>query len=701
MKLFIEIKSFALPASGEGDVLIDADILFHRTGFPYLSARRIKGLFRESMIETLEISGFKNDDINHIINVLFGKSGEDDIKGKLQFSNAWLLNWEKISAAVDKDTALSNPSSIKEFFTTEISQTAINEYGTAEERSLRTYRVIKPIKDITVFESYIRVEPIEIKITDKIISGHGIIALLEKAAFNLRFMGTRRNRGFGRIRCWIAEGEKGSANDTAGIVSGDCLPVSIKTLSQVVLSRQFGDQNTVATDLAISGNRLRGVLIDRFLTNKPLSEPGNAELFKKLFLNGNLQFSSLRIDGADSCPLNIHYRKGEGKDGTLLNVFQARDENSRALRGIGIYDGDGQWQKKKVKTSFVFHNSRMKNRLAGRNRSNDEGGIFYYESIDEGQVFEGTIKGEETYLKELASNTGFHFFAGMGRSKSAQYGEVEVNIGIPVSKNNQFPTGKGGEFLLICRSPLVLFNQYGVAEPSMRNLQKYLNSAGVEGKIVKVAAEFTIAEQYNVQWRSKSDKTPCFAEGSVFLIETTWPVSAMAVITKGFGEWTDQGFGSMYVVDHTSFPAEFSSRSGEKKNGKGQTVPDTLKDESKYQDIPVLDQLGKHLNWQEKIINTKSIALEQVVKKDNRSPLSNHLIGRMISMIKEAKDYGTIEHYIAELKNKQAFRELQKARIINRSDVFEFKIPENNSLFQLDRIYWLTYFQALRKIKKQ
>ena len=314
MKLFIEIKSFALPASGEGDVLIDADILFHRTGFPYLSARRIKGLFRESMIETLEISGFKNDDINHIINVLFGKSGEDDIKGKLQFSNAWLLNWEKISAAVDKDTALSNPSSIKEFFTTEISQTAINEYGTAEERSLRTYRVIKPIKGITVFESYIRVEPIEIKITDKIISGHGIIALMEKGAFNLRFMGTRRNRGFGRIRCWIAEGERGSANDTAGIVSGDCLPVSIKTLSQVVLSRQFGDQNTVATDLAISGNRLRGVLIDRFLTNKPLSEPGNAELFKKLFLNGNLQFSSLRIDGADSFPLNIHYRKGEGKD---------------------------------------------------------------------------------------------------------------------------------------------------------------------------------------------------------------------------------------------------------------------------------------------------------------------------------------------------------------------------------------------------
>jgi CRISPR-associated protein Csx10 len=74
-------------------------------------------------------------------------------------------------------------------------QTAIGEDGTAKEHSLRTIRVAK--KGI----SFIGEIDIEVINDD-------MIKLLYFACENLRYIGTKRNRGFGKVKCELYENSK-------------------------------------------------------------------------------------------------------------------------------------------------------------------------------------------------------------------------------------------------------------------------------------------------------------------------------------------------------------------------------------------------------------------------------------------------------------------------------------------------------------
>lgn len=201
-KIQVKLISDALIGSGEGfGAIIDTDIVFDDLGIPYIPGRRIKGCLRDSAEEVCSL--LKNSGIDSFsdLNQKDGKFkiieetfGIPENPSSVNISNLTIeeyeenKNWlgylsEKYPDILSKDSILSTFTNIRQ-------QTKINDKGVAEERSLRTIRVIKKEKVFTG----------DIGLSD----GYAL-KLLWLACLNLRHLGTKRNRGFGEVDCRLIE----------------------------------------------------------------------------------------------------------------------------------------------------------------------------------------------------------------------------------------------------------------------------------------------------------------------------------------------------------------------------------------------------------------------------------------------------------------------------------------------------------------
>ncbi|MEZ4829282.1 MAG: RAMP superfamily CRISPR-associated protein [Bacteroidia bacterium] len=264
--LTLTTESYLLTGSGEGGVLIDADVVFHPTGFPMIPARRIKGMIKESMEEVMEMTDKSGDDIQSVVKDFFGDPGQPTYQGKLLFHNLILPGWPQITKELSDNLRYPGfqPDFIKSHFTAEIQQTAIGREGkegeiegVSKKRSLRNYRVIKPG---IAFEGMLETTSQLSKDEEH---------LLRRAILNLRHAGTRRNRGFGKVKCGL-QAASADSPDTQTITaypSGKLL-VTVSTQSPVVLAEQLGDQNTVFTRKHISGNQIRGLLANAYIRKR-------------------------------------------------------------------------------------------------------------------------------------------------------------------------------------------------------------------------------------------------------------------------------------------------------------------------------------------------------------------------------------------------------------------------------------------------
>jgi len=203
--LVIELKSDTLPGSGEGfGAVIDQDVVFDELGLPWIPAKRIKGLLRESYEEIYELLNGKTSlpDSNSI----FGKPGQE-VEAPLYISNLYLEDYENLkkdlSQIESKFPSVFSTEAVLSQFTYTRQQTAIDsKSGTAAAHSLRTIRVIK--KGL-VFKG-------EITYSGNISNFQHILAI---ACLNLRRIGSKRTRGFGEIDCHLKDGKGAGLSEDA------------------------------------------------------------------------------------------------------------------------------------------------------------------------------------------------------------------------------------------------------------------------------------------------------------------------------------------------------------------------------------------------------------------------------------------------------------------------------------------------------
>lgn len=192
IKIEIALLSPMQLGSGQADVIIDSEAVHDEYGMPYFPAKRFKGLLYESALEMAELSNekwFTKAEIDR----LFGN--KDTLNAGFRVDNFNLENYEAMCRQwkmLQKNyPTLFNAKNVWETYTEIRYQTQIDkETGTAAEGSLRNMRVadagLKFYGVIYLFDDQ--------KVNQEII---------EKALLNLRYVGAKRNRGFGEVKCSV------------------------------------------------------------------------------------------------------------------------------------------------------------------------------------------------------------------------------------------------------------------------------------------------------------------------------------------------------------------------------------------------------------------------------------------------------------------------------------------------------------------
>jgi CRISPR/Cas system CSM-associated protein Csm3 (group 7 of RAMP superfamily) len=193
-RLELRLDSPVLIGSGEGwGSVIDTDVVFDEVGLPLIPARRVKGALRESALELLEmfdisgITGYSNVDLE----TAFGKSGSHE-GGLFGFNNLYLSDYSDVrdwcSWGIDRCSGMLSVDLIINCFTETRSQTSLDGDGIAEDGSLRRSRVLKA----------------GLLFSGEVIScreNEAAVSLLALSCRNLKYIGTIRHKGLGRVNC--------------------------------------------------------------------------------------------------------------------------------------------------------------------------------------------------------------------------------------------------------------------------------------------------------------------------------------------------------------------------------------------------------------------------------------------------------------------------------------------------------------------
>ena len=437
--LEITLQSPLTSAAGEGRVgVADRDIAFDDLGLPILPGRRLKGLWREAYLDVFDAWTLCGESPIPVEDV-FGKLGQaqDSTNVDLHIGNAALKEAESLkpwlSYLQDPRNQKMFPEDVVQHYANVRLQTAVDRHtGAAKENTLRSTRTLRAG---LVFRAPVRFATLP---------GDAIIAALESGAAALQYMGTARTRGLGKVYCRffkadstdpVPDGGTGSASTVSGLgVPTHILRYRLTLRESVVVPTADGDPNTIVTRQNIPGSHLWGVAAWHYL-----NQGGNTTdpAFRHAFLDGGLRFltaypESLNNEKQRLIPIPHSIRKLK-TDESLVDFVEdppnILDEDQTKRHDHSYCRINSQrLETQSVKTERNYHHARAKDRRKGRALGTevpDGGAFFTYEAIKAGQSFQGAVLGAESDLQNLQKWLKGVGLMRLGRSRSAQYGEVK------------------------------------------------------------------------------------------------------------------------------------------------------------------------------------------------------------------------------------------------------------------------------------
>lgn len=204
IKVKIQLKSPLQLSSGAADVNVDTDVILDEWGLPFIPAKRFRGVLYESALEIVELKECLNETdgalSRKVLEEVFNR-GNEESEVRTSFEDFRIKGYQKIVKELE---ALSHMygdivgyNQIRNAFTSVRYQTAIDEKkGIAKDGSLRNMRVVDNTS--FEFEGSIHIEQ----------GAEKHKQLLAVALKNLTAIGFKRNRGFGRIACSMANQDK-------------------------------------------------------------------------------------------------------------------------------------------------------------------------------------------------------------------------------------------------------------------------------------------------------------------------------------------------------------------------------------------------------------------------------------------------------------------------------------------------------------
>lgn len=744
MRFEIETRSYTAIGSGEGAGIIDTELVTHGDGLPYIPAKRIKGVLLESATEVTEMLGLEKTPVDS----LFGVAGVS--KGKIWIGNLEIRNYEKISQELKnfrvskRFKGLTSREKILSHFSDTRQNTSIDlETEVAKEHTLRTFRVLKPG---TVFETEIEV--------DSLLSEREK-AILYLACLNVRRIGLKRNRGFGKVRTTIKDVDINSIDHALELLNQPCetekpskrvnerfsfgkdnrpmrLSYTIKTDSPLVISKRNGDQSMIDSLEIIPGTTVRGILADRLIRSRDLVEAHNDELFFELILNGKLRIEPA-FPMADNItyyptPLNIHRIKDEQFSDRLINVFD--DElketvKSRPLGGFSILEDDNVITSISIKKDVQFHNTR--DRKTGHNT---DGSLFYYESLEAGQEFSGFIVSSDDILATLPELLGKEFRVSIGKSSSSQYGNARFAFG---AVEDISEPELEEPILLVVASPVILHNDFGFPDANENRLRYEIEQVTkCEISIERAVISTESFDNYVGIWRMNNEREISVAPGSSFIVskssgnDVDFLNGIKRIIRDGLGERTTEGFGKLRIV--SSNLSEAILRKKEEDLGSTPVSPEYSLQMIREIMLADLTSFAAHRGFLKLNSHGKN--------KDNPylTHITNHLAGRILYFLSKANTKRSFLERLEQLYTKsnanssretkvpkKAANSLEKAGIMNELkafdepvineikqwqrardiDILKIDLASEEIKFDLAKSYWTAFFRFVRILHKK
>ncbi|NOK65502.1 MAG: hypothetical protein GFH25_541182n18 [Chloroflexi bacterium AL-N10] len=366
------------------------------------------------------------------------------------------------------------------------------------------------------------------------------------------------------------------------------------TLQQPLLATALqGEPNSSVSFDYIPGSLIRGMFIQRYLkthtTTDPLTGQGQA-----LFFNGRVRYLNaypIAMDQQRSLPTptSLRIRKGSQLDKNAPQVIyhtghatwnaakRRNAENGERLNPVAhpfcyLDATDGQITFYTPERTLALHTQR--NRHKGR-ATTAEGEIFRYEALAAGQTFCGAIlidadRIDDALIEEITT-LGHAPDAWLGRSRSANYGQVRVLLEQPTGDWQEVTSEKGSSvqdsfhrYTLTLLSDMFLRDDGGhiIGAPDQATfhttLAQYLSALNQTGHSISIkeivwshtCVASTIHGGFNRAWQLPLIQTRALTAGSMLTFTTTHELP-QEVITlleaQGLGERRAEGFGRVVV----------------------------------------------------------------------------------------------------------------------------------------------------------
>ena len=664
MILRMTLKSDAIPGSGKSLAgVIDTDIYYDQYGIPFIPAKRLKGILRESA-EELEkygaLAGTTND--------LFGTSGHAEgcafqlDNGQVQHDQAYRNFFLKYKKKITSEEVL-------DYFTYLRSQTSINEAGTddegtAKENSLRISRVLR--KGL-VFEF-----PLS--------CNSGQEEDLQKIIKVVRAFGSTRSRGFGEISLELIEDNHADVSNgvSSPTLNGHTsLKIELENLAPLLVSSTPGESQ-ISSDF-IPGSAILGALAAKYLQQNNNQAD---EKFLEYFYSGKIQFGNLYPKPKDDqrcfqpAPLSVKKVKvDKGDSGTeYMDLSSGNDLSEYVFKGgIDGYVAAGRNEKYSVKKSVEAHHRRPDDRRIAK-ATEDNGEFFQFEILDSGQCFSGEISGETSHLQMINDLLTEDALLRLGKSRTGQYGKCKLTVEPYVREESPEKWEANDTLSFILKSDMVLLNENGFAEPSaerfVQHLEECLGLKPRDLKLEKAWLKTGLTGGFLGIWHLPRVQYPCLSAGSVVTVKnvsgnTINEADIKHLVSQPLGLRTQDGMGQFELYHDMADNAGSVAI---------QSVS-PIAEKSDENKIVNIDQFIDAYIYQ----RTRRYLLSKVSKEVKNLGLNNSFLSRISAMVKDANGFEKLAGNFNELKDEQS-KKLKKMKKELYLEVTNggFRISQNN-----------------------
>lgn len=373
------------------------------------------------------------------------------------------------------------------------------------------------------------------------------VSLLEQALHGIKWLGTLRNRGFGRVRFSIA-GITQQTIRTIDLPSNvHCFCYRIKTKLPVCITDfAHSHANGYETRSYIPGSAMRGMVMNQLAMRQPDWFKQN----KKILLSEKIRFLDAVPDTEDQVALPPIMGFYGDKTGDAIKSVLHTDVAGKKRVQLGT---SCALQEETIRYWSSETNGTL--RIA-RGSETQEKKLFQRKYIQRGQTFEGYILMEAPEFAQPISRI-FEQDIWVGAGQSQGFAQCEV-IKAAFLEQPKWVDAYGyrdtdtigTELYLLALSPLCMLNEWG--EPCGLDLTQLAEKLQVKTvEVIACSTAMQVFGGYNRTWRCHNTTTRMYDRGSIFRIRCDMPPTMQAVQRvqyMGLGMRQSEGFGQILFV---------------------------------------------------------------------------------------------------------------------------------------------------------